>query len=205
MNLNYTNDELIEIIKHCTNDDDQDQCKNCPAEDGGRCDVACRGYCTIPKDLLNHVIDALSDDDNSNYKRGLNDAWDVCRKVLLCEDDGGVPPSDIKEIFGITGFTFVGSCTKLLKDHTAEEAIEKINKYYEAFHVGDEVVFGSSHINGVVTKITPYGAMTLRVLDKNGFVHLVYPESSGCKKTGRHLNEVEELLKLIEDGEDEDG
>ena len=197
--------ELITALKACTAEDDENQCTGCPGNDG----LFCRYMnnherIMIPESLLNGAIEILESDDDE-YKRGLNDAWDVCRKILLCVDDGGAPLSDIEKIFGIKESMLLPLCQKLLKEYTAEEVVGKIKEYYDGFHVGDEVVLGGSHINGVVTKITPYGAMTLRVLDKNGCVHLVYPASSKCKKTGRHLNEVEELLKLIEDGEDEDG
>lgn len=203
----FTNIQLAEIMEHCLVDGEEGCCHECPSEDGHLCELASGGYgnYTIPKDLVKYVIDALKTNSNDDYQRGLNDAWDVCRRILLCTDDGGIPLSDIEKIFGSKGFTLLWLCQKLLKEYTAEEVISKIKEYYDGFHVGDEVVFGSPHINGVVTKITPYGATTLRVLDKNGCVHLVYPASSGCKKTGRHLNEVEELLKLIENGEDEDG
>lgn len=198
-------DELIKALKHCTLDK-EGQCDCCPGEDGIHCMYMDDGsWVKMPMSLVKCAIDMLDSGEGDDYKRGLNDAWDVCRKILLCTDDGGIPLSDIEKIFGSKGPSLLWLCQKLLKEYTAEEVVSKIKEYYDGFHVGDEVVFGGSHINGVVTKITPYGATTLRVLDKNGCVHLVYPASSECKKTGRHLNEVEELLKLIEDGEDEDG
>ena len=171
----YTKEELIEIIRHCAGGDEA-HCNGCPAEDGPCCNVARHGYSGIPKDLMIHVTNALSDGD-SDYRRGLND-----------------------------GFTLAEAYARLLRDYTVEEVIRKIKEYYDDFHIGDEVVFGEqSKHNGVITRIVNYGARTLRVLCKDGCVRLVYPGSASVKKTGRHLNEVEELLKLIEDGEDEDG
>ena len=66
------------------------------------------------------------DGTNSNltYERGLNDAWECARKMMLSDEDGGIALSDIMKIFGMTQYSAI-------KRFSASEAIAKIKEYEE--------------------------------------------------------------------------
>lgn len=75
------------------------------------------------------------------YERGLNEAWDTARKIVMYFHDGGYCNAYLRKIFG----TAEGA--HILRDYTPMDAIEKIKSFEEnenppmQFDIGDEVEF----------------------------------------------------------------
>ena len=71
------------------------------------------------------------------YNRGLENAWNVARKLAVETDDGGVSISDLYKIFGTESM-----CT-IMKNNTVYDAIDKLKAYEDkqedSIEVGDEV------------------------------------------------------------------
>ena len=63
------------------------------------------------------------------YQHGLEDAWECARKLVLNSEDGGLRVKDIREIFNFNNF-FEGSYD-VIKDYSAQEAMQKIKDYEE--------------------------------------------------------------------------
>lgn len=60
---------------------------------------------------------------NAAYQKGLNDAWDAAKKIVLSREDGGLFEYDTrKAVFGCGNYM-------ALKKYSASEAIEKIRQY----------------------------------------------------------------------------
>ena len=57
------------------------------------------------------------------YNRGLNDAWDVTRKIIEDVIDGGYSSDVLREIFGVS------TVQTIFKLNTASKAIAKIKAY----------------------------------------------------------------------------
>ena len=97
------------------------------------------------------------------YQRGLNDAWDAARKIVLSREDGGLfAYEERKAVFGCGNYM-------ALKKFLAQEAIDKIRQYeqkQEKIKVGDEVI-NDEDIKGVTVDMDDY---LLHVLDENGVI-----------------------------------
>ena len=78
-----------------------------------------RGY----KDGRN-VTETQSHDDA--YHLGLNDAWECARKIVCDDTCGGMSMKELVEIFNKSSDAYI------LRDFTAQQAIEKLKAYEEA-------------------------------------------------------------------------
>lgn len=123
------------------------------------------------------------------YEDGLNEAWEAARKVLC---DSGYNLVKLEDIFD--SHTIDG----IFNTYTASEVIERLEKY-ERFKVGDEVVDKNGwEKKGVITKLNE---KYISIVEDNGSVSRWKEEN--FKKTGRHFPQIEEVLKQMEEGEDE--
>lgn len=128
------------------------------------------------------------------YEQGLNDSWECARKISMPENEGGMSVKALQSIFGTTREIF--KCT-------ASEAIAKIKEYEEKqneIKVGDEIRLYDAI--EVVTCVTSTG---LQTIDANGLTstwcYNTYPLET-WEKTGRHFNQIAEVLKQMnEDGD----
>lgn len=134
-------------------------------------------------------------------EKGRNEAWEAAGKLVSMEywkcnevlDDGVLTIETDEEIFT--------RCT-------ASEAIEKIRAYEaqkqeedERIEVGDEVVFHNED--------RPDTVMFVMKVAEDGFIDgmdakgNLYAEKNpkNWTKTGRHLNEIAEVLKKMQEGE----
>ena len=59
------------------------------------------------------------------YQRGLDDAWDAARKIVLNPDEGGTSLTDYFAVFGD------GSMQSVFRNYSASEAIAKLKAYEE--------------------------------------------------------------------------
>ena len=131
------------------------------------------------------------------YEKGLNDAWEAARRIVLPSDcyANGLYGS-IKEIFGLNDYLARGVFT----DFSASEAIAKIKEYEEKqkqddekFKVGDEVIADERRF--VILSMDNGGWCNLWCLD-NGLTHSNIP-SNDLKKTGRSFPQIAEIFKQM--------
>lgn len=128
------------------------------------------------------------------YEDGLNEAWELARKIVCLPQDGGENVEWLEDTFGTARTDFV------LRNYSASEAIDAVESY-EKLKVGDEVVdkYGWKR---VVTKTHNSGEIT--IMDCNGVFYECCQKAwrmSEFKKTGRHFPQIEEVLKQLEDKE----
>ena len=115
------------------------------------------------------------------YRRGLNDAWDVARKIR------DMTWKEQREVFGTDIYTDIIVLS-------ASECIEKIRQYEQKkgeIEVGDEIT-APKGLRGVC--IGFYGSK-MYVMWRDGSAGLWSTEQ--FKKTGRHLKEIGKVLEKM--------
>lgn len=141
------------------------------------------------------ALEEVQNCESYGYEKGLNDAWELARKLELNECDGGFSSDTIAKAFGCTVYdTF--------RLFTPKQAIAKIEAYEKSqqIQVGDVVKVrtgaGSEHL-GVVTQITA----------NQNCACIVYADGStemntanNMTKTNKHLD-IEHLLEQIRGNE----
>jgi hypothetical protein len=134
-------------------------------------------------------------DGEKSYQKGLEDAWEVAKKIVLGPEDGGMSENDLFSAFG----RYV--CQAILREWTITkviEAMEEWEKKRKDIHVGDEIWDKDGECKAVVMDEGNDGDIIV-VLTENGCVE----EWERCEvsKSGKHHNEVTELVeKLREEG-----
>ena len=134
----------------------------------------------LNSDYINEHYGDLQD---TAYQKGLNDAWECARELYLnCA---------CKDLFGEYFNTF-------LKNHTAQEAIEKLKacKQDDKIEVGDEVNWIGDCF--IVTRIFQPRNMKEQCdgIDDDGCVYS-YVLMDDLKKTGRHFD-IASILKEMQ-------
>ena len=119
--------------------------------------------------------------------KGQNEAWELARKIILGQSEGGMNDEDYKGAFG-SGIAEI----YVIKNYTYSEAAEKIaewEKAKEEIKVGD--VVSHEEKNGVVIS---KGTICFRGFTDDGTPFEWYKER--CTKTGRHID-IDSFLKQI--------
>lgn len=133
------------------------------------------------------------------YQRGLNDAWDAARKIVLDTDKGGIPLSKLQKIF------HRGLPNEIIGAFSASEAIEEIRAYereHEEFHIGDEVIrhYKNEFMEGDdAPSIFLYeedGNFRCITFNGRSIIIAEYPKHQ-YRKTGRHFPEIAEVLQKM--------
>lgn len=147
--------------------------------------------------------DGKTDTVTTSYEKGLNDAWEAARKIVLPSDcyANGLY-GNMKEIFGLNDYLARGVFT----DFSALEAIAKIKEYEEKqeeqvkeeekFKIGDEVI--SDERRFVVLGIDKGGWYNLWCLDNGLTYDSIF--SKCLTKTGRSFPQLAELFKQMKEG-----
>ena len=120
------------------------------------------------------------------------EAWGLARRIVMSEMDGGLLPSEMREIFGIDK---VG---RILKNNTPQEARDKIRAWEESkeIKVGDVVKVAWSIEPFVVTKTGDYWTYGIGM---DGAQHSWI--TNECIKTGKHID-IQSILDQIGGGEE---
>ena len=116
------------------------------------------------------------------------EAWEIARKIVLLEDEGGIPSKDMVHMFGIK-FT-----RDIVREYSVQEVKAKIDAWEaeNEIKVGDEVdICGDK---GIVTSFGTDGDR-IHVLYLDGIV-TSYRKDKCIKKTGRHID-IDGILKQI--------
>jgi hypothetical protein len=125
---------------------------------------------------------------DKTYESGLNDVWQLARKIVMGVEDGGFDSQEVIDVFGKNRYYS-------FKDFTAEEALAKIEAYEKEkeIKVGDVVEIFHNGGKGVVVRILAEDG--LNIVLENG---LFYADCSrgDCVKTGKHID-IESLLRQI--------
>lgn len=142
---------------------------------------------------LSWMRDYTSTDVEEAYQRGLNDAWELARRIRLNVEDGGISVSELCEMF------HTNTVYNIFKGYSAQEVMKRIAEYEKqknAIKIGDEVKFNHDDIKATVMDQS----------DKEGMWWL-YTEN-GCieewqdayfRKTGRTFPQIEEVLKAMQE------
>lgn len=121
------------------------------------------------------------------YEDGLNEAWEVARKIACLPMHDGYTTGEIAEIFE--------TCceSEIFKDNTAAEVIAKIKEYENRIEIGDEVVDSIGKKSVVVRVHGEY----ITVVEYDGIASRWKKE--GFKKTGRYFPQIGEVLKQMQE------
>lgn len=141
---------------------------------------------------------------DENYQRGLNDAWEVAKKICGHYADGGMGIGECKKAFGTAAVGYIvalpiGEVMSMLTKYEAKKKAE------EEIKVGDEITVSVHNpertLNVIVYGVSKCGSSnvydTLSLEEGECFGILWY---RGIKKTGRHFPQVEELLSAMKGG-----
>lgn len=126
----------------------------------------------------------------AEYQRGLDDAWEAARKIMLTPEEGGISFRDLSEIFGCNS---AHNCFKYL---SASEAIAKLKAYEEKqndkIEVGDEVMPNNLNKGKKPYIVVSFGTNTACGFTSDGI--WTGWELNEITKTGRHFD-IEKILK----------
>lgn len=119
-----------------------------------------------------------------------DEVWEMARLISLEVDDGGLRPADLCECYKHS------SVQEVMKKHSYQETKVKYEAWKnqkDEIRVGDEVVL-YENIKMVVTQVDH--RTSIQGIDENGECYESI-ETNVVKKTGRHFDEIEELLKKM--------
>lgn len=121
----------------------------------------------------------------SDYQRGLNDAWETITKIAK------MPDGERDKVFGETRIS------NILNKFNTSEIINILDGYEpDLIKVGDEVRSNNaiSDHNGVVLALSPEGN-GVKVLENDG--SMMWVAANVLTKTGRHFNFLMPLLEAM--------
>ena len=130
-----------------------------------------------------------------NYRKGAEDAWELARRIICppdcCEDSIskytekflGIPSHKARAIF------------KDLSYQEVKAKYQEWKKQKDEIRVGDEVEYVEDHRKKIVVTST-YSDGWFDAIDSNGYLY-IKRNPVMWKKTGRHFDGVEELLKKM--------
>ena len=143
----------------------------------------------FPTDFVRN--DVLHPTDES-YNKGLNDAWELAKKIAVLEDDGGYSCEELENIFGHV------ATASVLKVFTPQEALAKVKAYEDErneIKVGDVVKARGGWIESIVTKVDGYIIYRL-FRDGSCSFHTDFKED--FVKTG-HFDSIDEFMRSTDD------
>lgn len=128
---------------------------------------------------------------NEPYNQGLNDAWELAKKIVLPDHLGGYTVDELKDIFDNNTFA------PLMNTLTPQEALAKVKTYEEEHNeikVGDVVTVRGSILEGIVTRVDGY---VVYRLFKDGSCD-DYVTKEELKKIG-HYDSIDEFMRSTDD------
>lgn len=132
---------------------------------------------------------------NQAFNQGAEAAWELARKIILPQSQGGMNDEDYKEIFG-SGF----SEKYVIKNYTYSEAAAKVaewEKAKEEIEVGDVVESnnGNSERIAVIDVWPSFDGLHFEGISSNGTL-TIDASARYYTKTGRHID-IGSFLKQI--------
>lgn len=126
------------------------------------------------------------------YSKGLDDAWEAARKIVLPTRDGGISWFVLKNLFPNANIS-----SEVLEKYSARSAITRLDEFENrhSFKVGDEVRSDTGGLTMVVTYIDAIGR--LYGLDKKCGCTVSGKEPAHFVKTGRRYEELDRLMEAF--------
>lgn len=126
------------------------------------------------------------------YSKGLDDAWEAARKIVLPTRDGGITWSVLRKIFSNADIS-----SDILKNYGARSAVRRLDEFVNlhSFKVGDEVRSDTGCLTMVITYIDSEGR--LYGLDKKCGCTVSGKEPERFVKTGRRYEELDKLMEAF--------
>ena len=157
-----------------------------------------QGYADAKSEKGQNIIDLAHKEIDRAYQRGLNEAWEVAKKITE------IPITKRAFVFDLSPETD-SSFFSLLKMLSVQEAIAKIKAYEKQqkqdaeIKVGDEVVLNcnASYENEkAIILACDESSYPYNVLMSNGDTEWV-KEDAIERKTGRHFDQIAEVLTEV--------
>lgn len=120
------------------------------------------------------------------YEDGINDAWNCAKKLVLGDDKGGLPIKAIEEIFEY-------DLEDVFAVYQPQDVIEKIEKWYATFRVGDIIMHGN--VKAVVTNVDKESDF-FRIMHADGQSEIYRPQDMVWVKTGERVN-MQNIIKTL--------
>lgn len=150
----------------------------------------------------------LSIDDaklKEEYKRGLADAWEAARKIMLEKEDGGFTFNELNDIFGSYSMTII------FRNNTAAEAIAKIKVGEEKrrekereIKIADEVETENGTRACVINPCSHSSQILVLVNPSDDQQTSAWWDKTAIKKTGKTYSEFLSVLKAIKQKKEEE-
>lgn len=133
---------------------------------------------------------------SKTYEDGLNETWELVRKLIISDYDGAYSAKDMRDIWKHGGFL------SILKDFTAQQALEKLKKYEKQkkkveIHVGDEIYSELTNCKAVVQGIDTWHRY--QCFTDSGKQLIIDTETFNdyWAKTGKNYPQIAEILKQM--------
>ena len=147
---------------------------------------------------LSQVRNYVSADFEEPYQRGLDDAWELGRKVAFDVVDGGISIYDLNKLF--CTYTRYG----IFKNYSVQEVMKRIEDYEkqkDAIKIGDEVeqITNSGNPTGVSCIVTNIGDDKFNGITEDGKAVVCSSQIyRWWRKTGRTFPQIAEVLKAMQ-------
>ena len=138
------------------------------------------------------------------YQRGLNDAWETARTITGMGANG-------LEACGISTIPnyFDDNVNRMFENYSVSEVMEKLKGYEEkqkvckfTVAVGDEITITDDDGTRKARVLDIDIDDILYIIDENGCVTTLDPDECRCVvNTGRHFDQIGDLLKLLREDE----
>lgn len=130
------------------------------------------------------------------YNRGLQDAWELAKKIVLDVSKGGIPERDMRSMFGEKW-----TVSDILKNYTPQEAFTKLEGYEEKIEVGDVVERMNDGAKFLIiteeydSSEYDFGVIVLQDMT----IDRITGSGKHFKKTGKHID-IQSVLQQIGGG-----
>ena len=131
---------------------------------------------------------------DESYNKGLNDAWELVKKIVLSDGDGGYSCDELENIFGYR------SPASVFKAFTPQEALAKVKECEDEcneIRVGDVIKLKGTTHEAIATRVTETN-ICLLYKDGNCNNNKCSSNSSIDRyfvKTGKHFDSIDEFMK----------
>ena len=137
---------------------------------------------------------------NKTYEDGLNEAWEVARKITCAPTSGGQDEEWVNDMFGYQ------SRSAVMRNYSASEAITKIKEYEEKqkkaeIHVGDEIYSELTNSKAVVQHIDAWDRYQCFLDSGSQFIIDKHTFNEYWVKTGKSYPQIAKVLKQMKEGE----
>lgn len=142
--------------------------------------------CSDGYSITDFVKDDVLHTPDEAYNKGLDDAWELAKKIVLPDHLGGYTVDELKDIFGKNTFA------SLMNTFTPQEALAKVKAYEEhnEIKVGDVVTIRGGVLESIVTLVD--GCIIHRLFRDGSCDCGVNKED--LKKIG-HFDSIDEFMK----------